>query len=199
MAHLIDEATACGASASRGMAAETNDMPVYLRASSDPDQAFLLRVFAGTRAGEFSLAGWDHARVEAMVAQQFALQDGSYRGHYRQAYFDVVMRGATPIGRLYHDWSGAVARVIEIALLPEHRGNGIGTHLMRSFVADAARRALAAELYVEQDNPVRALYRRLGFEPVGEHGIYVQMRRAPLPFEDGSPTTSMAALRIDAP
>jgi ribosomal protein S18 acetylase RimI-like enzyme len=43
---------------------------------------------------------------------------------------------------------------------------------------------MAAVLYVETDNPVQELYRRLGFEAVGENGVYLQMRRPAAPFID---------------
>jgi hypothetical protein len=29
------------------------------------------------------------------------------------------------------------------------------------------------------NNPARTLYQRLGFEPAGEHGVYVLMERVP--------------------
>lgn len=160
---------------------------VGLRASTVADRDFLHTVYASTRTAEFVGAGWSPAEIETLLAGQFTTQDAYYRRHYPHGRFDVVQCDATAVGRLYHDWSGSEARVIDIALLPAHRGAGIGTRLMCALVAEAARRALPMSLYVEFDNPVRSLYRRLGFVPVGENGVYERMRRDPAPFGDDDP------------
>jgi predicted GNAT family acetyltransferase len=43
--------------------------------------------------------------------------------------------------------------------------------------ADESERKLS--IHVEQNNPARSLYDRLGFQPAGEHGVYVLMERPP--------------------
>lgn len=156
---------------------------LYVRPVHERDRAFLRAVFESTRAHEFAQAGWSAERIAALLAEQFSMQDTYYRQHYRHCRFDVVMLGENPIGRLYHHWQGSEARLIDIALLPAHRGAGIGTRLMHAFVALAAANAMSVVLYVEMNNPVQGLYRRLGFEPVGENGIYMQMRRPAVPFD----------------
>jgi ribosomal protein S18 acetylase RimI-like enzyme len=165
--------------------ADGSHRSLALRASTESDRDFLHTVFAGTRTAEFANAGWSEQEIQTLLAEQFRMQDAYYRRHYPHGRFDIVLRGATAIGRLYHDWSGPEARVIDIALLPAARGAGIGTRLMRALVAEAARRAMPMNLYVESDNPVRALYRRLGFVAIGENGVYEQMRRDAEPFDDG--------------
>lgn len=157
---------------------------IGLRASVRADEALLRAVFEGARADEFIAAGWHADEISELLATQFSMQDAYYRRHYPRGRFDIVLLGGTAVGRLYHDWTGNEARVIDIALLPAYRGAGIGTRLMRALVAQAARRAMPMTLYVEFDNPVRALYRRLGFEPAGENGVYERMRREAAPFDD---------------
>lgn len=161
---------------------------VRIRPANDRDRAFLYVVFESTRAQEFAYAGWSAEQIAALLADQFSMQDRYYRQHYPHCRFDVIMLGENPIGRLYHHWGGSEARLVDIALLPVHRGTGIGTRLMRAFVARAAAREMPVVLYVEMNNPVRGLYRRLGFEPTGENGIYMQMRRPVMPFDDADVT-----------
>ncbi|WP_167760258.1 GNAT family N-acetyltransferase [Paraburkholderia pallida] len=153
-----------------------------LRHAHEGDRALLYAVFESTRAAEFAQAGWSSERVAALLAEQFSMQDAYYRRQYPHGRFDVVMLGETAIGRLYHDWHGSEARLIDIALLPAHRGAGIGARLVRAFVAQAAQRAMPVLLYVEMNNPVQGFYRRLGFEATGENGVYLQMRRPAVPF-----------------
>ncbi|WP_460903092.1 GNAT family N-acetyltransferase [Paraburkholderia jirisanensis] len=154
-------------------------------ASVPSDRDFLLRVFESTRTAEFVAAGFDTDTIRGLLAKQFTMQDEYYRRHYPQGRFDIVLDGERQIGRLYHDWHGnSEVRVIDIALLPEYRGAGIGARLMKTVVAEAAHRTLAVSLYVERDNPVRGFYRRLGFAAIGENGVYEQMRREAIPFDD---------------
>lgn len=126
------------------------------------------------------------------------MQDAYCRRHYPHGRFDIVLSAQTAIGRVYHDWSGEEARVIDIALLPAYRGAGIGTRLIHAILAQAARRGIALELYVEFDNPVSALYRRLGFECAGESGVYQKMRRAAAQFDDRD-TAVIGGLRSPQP
>lgn len=177
-----------------GLTDQSEEDRIGLRVATAADRDFLQAVFASTRIDEFRNAGWDAKEIDDLLASQFSMQDAYYRRHYPSGRFDVIVRGATGIGRLYHDWSGGAARVIDIALLPAYRGKGMGTRLMRAIVAEAARRTLPVHLYVEFDNPVRALYRRLGFAGVGENGLYEQMCREAGPFEDEGPIDPIAGL-----
>jgi ribosomal protein S18 acetylase RimI-like enzyme len=158
-----------------------------LRPALESDRDFLRQVFISTRAAEFAGSDWTPAQIDDLLVQQFSLQDTYYRRHYPQAHFDLVTCNGTDAGRLYHHWGGTEVRLIDIALASSYRGVGLGTQLMQALVAEAARRGLAASLYVEMENPVRALYRRLGFVKAGENGVYEIMRRAVGPCPDGVP------------
>ena len=57
---------------------------------------------------------------------------------------------------------------VSIAVLPGHRGAGIGTELMNALRHEAQIDGIARlSLSVERDNPAYALYERVGFRPVG--------------------------------
>lgn len=151
--------------------------PVNLRPSSAADHADLFAVFASTRADEFMHLDWEPDRIVALLADQCRLQDTYYHRRYPQAHFDVVLCDDKMVGRLYHNWSETELRIIDIALLPDWRGQGIGTRLMHALVSVASQHGKSASLYVEVDNPVCALYERLGFKVVGEEGAYQLMQR----------------------
>lgn len=167
---------------------------ITLRAATDADTDFLRDVFISTRMDEFVGGGMPVEQAETLLASQFSVQHAYYHRHYPHARFDIVVRSEQDIGRLYHDWSGDMARLIDIALLPAYRGAGIGTRLMHAIVAEAARKNMPMQLYVEFNNPVRALYRRLGFMPAGENGVYEMMRRDALPLGDEEAALSLQDL-----
>jgi ribosomal protein S18 acetylase RimI-like enzyme len=69
---------------------------------------------------------------------------------------------------------------VSIAVLPEHRGGGIGTALLEALLGEARRRRIGRLcLSVERDNPAVALYERLGFEPLAEEENTLTMVRSP--------------------
>jgi ribosomal protein S18 acetylase RimI-like enzyme len=148
---------------------------VALRPAGDADRPLLLRVFAGTRERE--LAFLPEAAREAFVAQQFAAQERAYRAQAPDARCDVVLRDGEPVGRLIVARGEREIRVVDIALLPEHRGAGVGTALLRRLLAEADADGAATTVHVALANPAQALYQRLGFVEVSRDGVYAAMRR----------------------
>jgi ribosomal protein S18 acetylase RimI-like enzyme len=71
-------------------------------------------------------------------------------------------------------------RVVDVSLLPEFRARGVGTRLLTAILAEAAAGGQRVTIHVEQHNPARALYERLGFAPVEDLGVYLRMECAPV-------------------
>lgn len=155
---------------------------LQLRPMHRGDEAFLRRVYAEVRAPEIALTGWDAASAEAFLRMQFDAQHHHYQKYYPQARFDIVERAGVPLGRLYVHRGADEIRVIDIALLAQYRGQGIGTTLLRALQEEAARDGRRLALQVEQHNPAQALYLRLGFTETDSQGLYrsMQWRAAPL-------------------
>ena len=65
--------------------------------------------------------------------------------------------------------------MIDISLLPEVRGQGLGKAVMSDVVAAARITGKTVSLHVERTNPARRLYARLGFVQVEDKGIYLRM------------------------
>lgn len=150
-----------------------------LRPAARGDRAFLLAVYAGTRADELALLDWSEAERRAFVEMQFAAQDAYYRDKYPAASFDVVVAGGRPAGRLYVDRRPGLIHVIDIALLPEHRDRGLGSRLLQAVIDEADAGGRKVTIYVERFNPALRLYRRLGFVPAGDQGVHLLLERKP--------------------
>ena len=110
---------------------------------------------------------------------QFHAQHRYYQSEFPKAAFDLIFRDDRPIGRLYVDRREDEIRLIDIALLPEHRGAGVGGALVRELLAEAARLRLPVRIHVERNNRALGLYERLGFRPIGSSAIYHLMEWTP--------------------
>ena len=150
-----------------------------LRPVAADDEAFLLGVYASTRAEELAPVPWTEQQKAAFVAHQFAAQSAHYAEHYTGMSSDVVMVDGRPAGRLLvARWSEEI-RIVDITLLPEFRGGGAGSGLLRELMDEAAAAGKRLSIHVEVHNPAMSLYRRLGFRPAAEEGVYVRMEWDP--------------------
>lgn len=136
-----------------------------LRPAGADDLRFLLDLYASVRAPELAHMLWPLDRKQAFVADQFRLQHLHYVRHFPRADFWMIERAGAAIGRLTLDRSGQAWRLIDVALLPEARGGGTGTALLRWLQSAAsAAGAKSIALQAAHDNEAAArLYRRLGF------------------------------------
>lgn len=152
---------------------------VTLRPVEDGDLEFLRYLYATTREQEMALVPWSAGEKEAFLTQQFEAQHAFYTERFAGAEFSLVLVDGVPAGRLYVDRRDDEIRLIDIALTPEHRGRGIGGRLLRELLHEAGERQLPVRIHVERNNPALRLYRRLGFEPVDDNGIYHLMEWRP--------------------
>ena len=152
-----------------------------LRPATDDDRAFLLAVYASTRAEELAVVPWTDEQKAAFILMQFEAQDASYRQSYPEADFSVIRRDGVDVGRLYVARLDTEVLLVDIALLPEYRGRGIGTQLIGDLLASADKDALPVTLHVKPGSPAKRLYRRLGFESRGVSGPYESMVRPARP------------------
>jgi ribosomal protein S18 acetylase RimI-like enzyme len=155
-------------------------MRVALRPVRASDEPFLLRVYAGTRAEELAPVPWTPEQKAAFVAHQFAAQTAHYAQHYAGMSADVILVDDMPAGRLLvARWADEI-RIVDISILAEFRGRGAGTVLLRRLLDEAAAVSKRLSVHVERENRALGLYERLGFRPVGEHGVvYLRMEWDP--------------------
>jgi ribosomal protein S18 acetylase RimI-like enzyme len=152
---------------------------VTLRPVRPDDADFLFRLYASTREEELRAVPWDAAQKDAFLRQQFGAQTAQYAQVYPAGDFRVIESSGRPAGRLYLQRGPEEVRIVDIALLPEHRGAGIGTALLRDVLAEADAAGRHVTIHVERVNPALHLYERLGFRPVEDRGIYLFMERRP--------------------
>jgi ribosomal protein S18 acetylase RimI-like enzyme len=147
---------------------------VELRPVGPADGELLFRIYASTRAQELAVLALDRAAEEAFLRVQLAAQSAAYERYTGRSNRLVVVDGE-PVGRLDVARGEREIVVLDISLLPEHRGRGIGTALLRDVLAEAAAAGKRVRIHVERSNPALRLYRRLGFREVADLGMHLQL------------------------
>ena len=153
---------------------------VALRPVAPEDDEFLLGVYASTRERELAQVAWGGGQKEQFLRWQFELQRREYAGRFPDAEYDVVLVGGRPAGRMWVGRDEAQIRLLDIALLPEFQGAGVGTLLLRRLMDEARREGLPLRhmVFVLNDDAHR-FYERLGFAVIEEHGAYKHMEWRP--------------------
>src|SRR6266545_1272143 len=147
-----------------------------LRPAISEDEPFLRNLFATTRADELALMNWDENQKQAFIAMQFNAQSRQYVMSYPRAQNSIVLWNDDPIGRLLLDRGEREFTLVDIALLPTHRGAGIGTHLIEDLLIEAAAAGKPVKLNVWHSNPAKKLYQRMGFSAANnDDDVYCEM------------------------
>lgn len=152
---------------------------ITLRPATASDYDFMRRLYHATRAEEMQQFPFDEAQKLEFLDQQFSAQYEHYRIHYPTCERNIIESGRQPIGRLWIDEWKDQLRLVDIALMPEWRGRGIGTRLLRDVLARGAASGKAVTIHVEAFNPALHLYERLGFRHVDTNGVYRLMKWTP--------------------
>jgi GNAT superfamily N-acetyltransferase len=89
----------------------------------------------------------------------------------------VILLPDQPVGLwkvAREDWD-----LIQVQLAPRLQGQGLGTQLIQSLIAEAREAGASLKLKVLRANPARHLYQRLGFVVTAEtqHGLEMRLAR----------------------
>ena len=150
-------------------------MQITLRNIQSVDEEFLFNVYASTRADEMALVNWTGKEKNAFLQMQFKAQDRYYKETYPDAQYQIIQLGDKPVGRLYVYRRVNDIRIIDIALLPEFRKQGIGSTLLEGILEEGRNLNLPVTIHVERFNPAMRLYERLGFRQMEDQGVYYLM------------------------
>jgi len=149
---------------------------IKLRPVTAADEAFLLSVYASTRAEEMRQVPWSAEQKEMFVRMQYTAQKQHYAAVYPQASHDIIYMDETAVGRIYVDRDAERLNILDITVLPEYRGRGTGETLLRRLMQEAGASGKAVTIYVESFNPSLRLFERLGFQKEREEGFQFLMK-----------------------
>ncbi len=149
-------------------------MTVSLRPENAADEAFLHRLVTEFSAEQLGAAAWPEPfRTRLLDMQYFARRD-VIRTDYPNAASSIVTVDGADAGWLVTARLENEVRVIDILLLPEYRGRGAGTAVIRQVIEAAG--GLPVRLSVDANNRCAIrLYERLGFRRTGGDAVQHEM------------------------
>ena len=144
-----------------------------LKAAGPDDSGILREIFRATRAG--AIAGLP----EPILDMQHRAREAAYKAAFPGATDSLVLHDGDVVGRILVSRSESEHRVVDIAIVPEHQGRGLGTSLLRSLAEEAWMANKPLRLTVAGDNPALGLYRRLGFQLMSadDANVSLELRR----------------------
>jgi len=151
-----------------------------LRAATPEDVAFQVLLYATTRREEMDAAGFPAGMREAFVAMQFEAQRAHYAQHYPAANYSIIECNGARAGRLIVHRAEDHFNIIDIALMPEYRGRGIGRVLLQEVIAEATAKQFPIRLFAFTGERAIRLYHRLGFADVHDDGLHTELVWRPL-------------------
>ena len=135
----------------------------------DKDQQFIEMVYRSTREKELSLTNWPEDQKHRFIIMQSIAQLAEYKKNYKDAVYKIIRYKNKSAGRLYLWESNREIRIIDISLLPEFQGKGIGGKVLSDIIKSAKQQNKIVSLTVFHDNPVKKLYERLGFKKISHN------------------------------
>ena len=110
------------------------------------------------------MATWPVMMVAALRDQQQLAQERHLAALHPHADKLMILVDGIAVGRIVVDRNAGSWHLVDLALIAEAQGVGIGTAVLRRLLGDAARTNVGVGLEVGVDNPrADVFYRRLGF------------------------------------
>ena len=153
-----------------------------IRPARFPDDGdFLASLYGSTRRPELTGLGWSQTEVDDFIRMQFAAQASHFRRAFPRAAYSVICVKGERAGRLVVDRPGREVIIVDLSLLPEFRGKGIGGGLVRRLLDEADAARLPVRCHVLRGSDARRFWERAGFLAGDDDGAYVAMERVPIP------------------
>jgi len=142
--------------------------PPSLRPATAVDQPVLLQIFTESHCADLMVLGLDATALAGLVGMQYRARHGQYRsGNPGAVEYLITDGGGSPIGSCWLDDTPGRLRVLDIAVLAEHRRRGVARAVLGSLCEQAAAQGRPVRLSVWHQNlPALELYRSLGFGTV---------------------------------
>jgi len=137
---------------------------ITLRPLRASDAEVLVRLNAANNEHLWLAANKTPDEIHELIELQGRHKDASYQRDYGKHAEYVIEKTGDVVGRLTINQGSYIFHILEISLLPEYRGKGIGADVIRTCLRAAAASHVPLSLTVRMDQPgLVKLYESLGF------------------------------------
>lgn len=152
---------------------------IAVRPVAPGDEELLLKIYQSSRGDDLRGLGWDEERISEFLEMQYEAQQHFFESEYQRANDEIILLAGEPAGRLIVERREYEIRCIDVALLPEHRNNGVGAFLISKLQDEARRESKPLRLQVIRFSRAVNLFERAGFVRTSETGTHFQMEWTP--------------------
>lgn len=144
----------------------------------DEDQLWKLIFFDSVRS-HFDILNLPEEDLNRLLSGQYAAQTADYRSNYPKASNQIIVFDGADAGRVIWSTENGDLHLIDIVVLTEYRGKGIGGAVLNWFFEKSRNGQMPVRFCVEKGNRAMRLYERLGFRTVEDLNSHFQMEWRP--------------------
>ncbi len=142
-------------------------MEISLRPAAAEDEPFIRALIEEVVADDLGARGWPEPVRLPLLDMQYRARRQGLQAAFPAALQQIILREEQAAGWMVVAPGTDEIRLVDIAVKPVFRGNGLAASCIRDLQAEAARAALPLRLSVARSSRAVDLYRRLGFEISG--------------------------------
>lgn len=150
----------------------------WRRPASAEDEGLVYTVFSSTWQDAVA-AMPNPALGQHFLRIQYTAQERRFRTRYPDLERWVMMIGEEPVGRLYLQHSPTALHLVDLTLLPEYRGQGIGRALVAELMAEATEQGVPLRMRLGRTHDAIRQAMRIGFRVVAEDDVETRLEWTP--------------------
>ena len=153
-------------------------MRISLRAENGADEPFLHRLVIETVTQELAAESWPEPMRSHLTSLQYAARRQAVRTHFPDGHSRIILVDDREAGWLFFACLADEVRLVEIMILVEFRGRGIGSMVIRCLIENAGDKPVRLLVNVMNSRATH-LYEQLGFRRVGGNEVQHLMEYHP--------------------
>lgn len=170
---------------------ETPGEAVESRPAAPADEPFLRALGGAVVAERLGQVGLNPEELLTIQEIQFIARRRDRAAQYPGADEELIMLDGRPVGAMLVDRARERILLIDLALMPAARQQGIGTTILTALAEEAARLEVPLRARTQSTNArARRLYARAGFHELDDDGLNVSLERRSGPPPNASATSS---------
>jgi ribosomal protein S18 acetylase RimI-like enzyme len=154
-------------------------MDIKLIHATENDSEFFMELFSEIKGSELLLHSWPPTIREQLLSMQYRGFMKSIQEEYPNHEDFLILFQSKMAGRLQIEKNDSFFRIINISLMPDFRGKGIGSYILKNILKEANLRQIPVELDVDVSNPAFFVYQNLGFNIIYCDEVKILMKYFP--------------------